>query len=271
MEKVKVTSSALEDIFQMQKNLMEHYIRIEGLPSYPLNLNEKPHQKILKEFKERIIEELSEAYEQLLMIWVYENDNTNYEKQLALLMFNEEIADSLHFFVETLIFSGIDVGDINNFLKGLVNDTPGTEHLHNAESVWLTLFSIAKTQNMAQGLSFNQLDHRMNFKVVDQLIVDTEKPEMSGGRVIGQQMMVTHSEFLWELVFMLNKSTAFLKNKSWAQSEREANSLAYKQTLLETFLHFFRYMDFMGQNSIGLYHAYYRKNQILKNRIKNGY
>lgn len=271
MEKVNVTPAALDEIFVMQKQLMEHYIRIEGLPGYPLNLNEKSSQKVLKDFMGRIIGELSEAYEVILNIWVNENDNVNYDKAKALEEFNMEVADVMHFFVETLIFSGFDTGDIQNFLAQVSSDNPGSDTFLNPDSAWLSIFNFANYQNMKEGVSFNQVVDWKSFPIVDKAFIDTQRPELAGGRAVSGQIMQLHTEYMWEITYMLNKAIAFLKHKEWSQSERQSNLLSYRQCMLEAFLHFFRYMDFMGQNSIGLYHAYYRKNQILHKRIENGY
>lgn len=271
MEKVNVTPRALEDIFRLQQKLMEHYIRIEGLPSYPLDLTQKTAQRTIKDFKGRIIEELAEAYEVLLGIWVNESDNTNYNKVDSLTQFNEEIADVLHFFIETLIFCGFDPGTIYSYLQGIAGDNPGTESFLNEESAWLTLFRFANFQNMRDGLSYNQVVNFKSFPVVNKALVDTERPDLAGARSISPQIMVTHNEFMWEITFMINKATAYLKHKDWGQSERTANVLAFKQSMLEAFLHFFRYLDFMGQNPIGMFASYYRKNKILQKRIEDGY
>ena len=53
----------LEKMFDLQKELMEGYIRIEGLPRYPLNINSKKNQVVLKDFASRAVEELAEGYE----------------------------------------------------------------------------------------------------------------------------------------------------------------------------------------------------------------
>lgn len=269
MEKVNVPPDALQQIFQMQKALMEHYIRIEGLPSYPLPLEEKSSQKTIKDFKERILEELSEAYERLLQIWIDTSNNTEYDREEALAGFNEELADVLHFFIETLIFSGVEWGEIRNFLKGIEEDNE-TEMFFHPTSTWLTLCHFASHQNLNDNLSFSQVINYKGFRVIEDSLLNS-RPELSGGRVVSNSIMATHAEYCWELCFMLNKSIAFLKNKPWAQSERTANILAYKQSLMETFLHFFRYLDFMGQTPAGIYTAYYLKNQILQKRIKDGY
>ena len=40
----------LEKIYDLQKELLDSYIKIEGLPSYPIDVNSKKSQIILKDF-----------------------------------------------------------------------------------------------------------------------------------------------------------------------------------------------------------------------------
>jgi hypothetical protein len=274
MEAIKmqpVGKDALGEIFLMQKLLVKHYIKIEGLPQYPLDLSEKKHQKVVKDFKERISSELSEAYEELMQIWIRENDNMEYSKWDALEAFNEEIADVLHFFIELLIYSGIEAPDIELFFQRQVRDTPDHASLLK-DSTWLTLFAFAQASNLMQGYSFTQFTNSNIFTVLDDYdIVKNQRFDCYGGRRVSTQIMTVHAEFLWEITYMLNRAVSYLKHKDWAQSEKAANILGYQENLMESFLHFIRYMDFMGQTPIGLFNAYARKNKILLKRINDGY
>ena len=53
----------LEKIYELQKNLLEGYIRIEGLPQYPININSIKPSFLIKDFVGRIKEELAEGYD----------------------------------------------------------------------------------------------------------------------------------------------------------------------------------------------------------------
>ena len=59
----------LEKIYDLQKELLDSYIKIEGLPSYPIDVNSKKSQIILKDFTGRVIEELGEGYESMLKVF----------------------------------------------------------------------------------------------------------------------------------------------------------------------------------------------------------
>ena len=53
----------LEAIYSLQKELIDHYVSIEGLPQYPLDVNTKKNQLLIKDVVGRDLEELAEGYE----------------------------------------------------------------------------------------------------------------------------------------------------------------------------------------------------------------
>lgn len=85
-------------IFARQRELMVKYKEIEQLPAPPVSLHTAGGQRVIKDFAWRTVEELTESYE----AWE-KHDDDGVATQHAL----EELADSVHFFVELLIFAGI--------------------------------------------------------------------------------------------------------------------------------------------------------------------
>jgi dimeric dUTPase (all-alpha-NTP-PPase superfamily) len=86
-------------IFSRQKELIEKYIEIEGMPKGPWDLNNAGHQSWIKDFFWRITEELCEAQEYLV------NGDAGP-------LFLEEISDALHFLVEVMIMLGVSEVDV---------------------------------------------------------------------------------------------------------------------------------------------------------------
>lgn len=80
-------------IFEKQTALLEKYQTIEGLPDWPLKIDVLESQTIIKDFKQRIIEELAEAFEAHKA-----NDEIH---------FFEELMDALHFATEIMILIGV--------------------------------------------------------------------------------------------------------------------------------------------------------------------
>lgn len=89
----------LKQIFDKQKELLIKYRDIEKLP-HVVNINSAEHQKLLKEFTFRGIEELAEAYEAI--------EEKNIEH------FIEEISDAIHFFTEVMIMVQIEPEKLTN-------------------------------------------------------------------------------------------------------------------------------------------------------------
>lgn len=88
-------------IFMKQLELVKKYKEIEKLPDWPLNLNLYEHQIIIKDFKQRGMEEIAEAYE------AYDAGDIEH--------FKEELIDALHFLVELNILVGKDFNFFTRF------------------------------------------------------------------------------------------------------------------------------------------------------------
>ena len=107
VSEVKETNDKLSQIFEEQTELMHKYKVIEKMPEWPLNLHSRDHQKILKDFIYRVIEELCEAGHVLKnKPWTQRDLETDVDH------YKEELADALHFFVELCILSGIDAKEL---------------------------------------------------------------------------------------------------------------------------------------------------------------
>ena len=82
----KDVKNPMQKIFDKQLELVDKYKEIEKLPDWPLNLDLYEHQKIIKDFKQRGMEEVAEAIE------AFRFEHAEH--------FKEELIDGLHFFVE---------------------------------------------------------------------------------------------------------------------------------------------------------------------------
>jgi hypothetical protein len=91
----------MKHVFEKQLELALKYKEIEKLPDWPLNLDLAEHQIIIKDFKQRGMEEVAEAIEGF--------------RNGEILHFKEELIDGLHFFVELCILSGKNWDDFNYY------------------------------------------------------------------------------------------------------------------------------------------------------------
>ena len=114
----------LHKIYELGLTQLEGYLKIEGLPAPPLDINPPKSQVILKDFIGRIIEELTEGYESTSEVvnimkgygWNIAIVN-NYKDLLNHLQnANEEQADAIGFFITLLLYSNIMPEDIYEYV-----------------------------------------------------------------------------------------------------------------------------------------------------------
>jgi len=101
----------LNVIWERQTSLIKKYREIEGLPAYPLDIDNAEHQVWIKDFLWRIVEEIAEAYEADSM-------SNNFPHVI------EELADALHFMVEIMILCGVEPRswDLTEIVEEIVGD-----------------------------------------------------------------------------------------------------------------------------------------------------
>jgi len=95
VQEVPVVDNHLRSIFKRQKELMEQYKGIEGLPPWPFDIDDPINQVWIKDFLWRVTEELAEAAEAFQLA-----DGGDPV---------EELADALHFVVELFILAGLEL------------------------------------------------------------------------------------------------------------------------------------------------------------------
>jgi len=105
-----ITGNPIVALFGWQKELLDHYISIEGLPQYPINPDMKTNQVLFKDFIGRVVEELGESYESYCMAGAEDMGSTEWLNHMS--NATEEVADALHFLLETLIYAGLQPDDL---------------------------------------------------------------------------------------------------------------------------------------------------------------
>ena len=127
-----VDDKQLEEIYSLQKNLMEGYIgKIEkDLPMYPIDVNSRKGQAVLKDMSARVIEEIGEGYEsttyalQLLGKYGFNKSIMTDEDHTMLLNHlqnsNEEQADAIAFFVELMLYCNILPEDVYRYVQNVL-------------------------------------------------------------------------------------------------------------------------------------------------------
>lgn len=290
----------LEEIYEMQKGLLERYIGIEGLPQYPIDINTKASQTLLKDFTSRIVEELSEGYEsfQLVSECFEKNqakiireggDTPEYVEILNHLQnANEENADAIHFFIELLIYANIQPEDIKSYIikeykdyyerwgyygKFFGNNEDSENILSLAMGVGHQLLADSGyIEKKYPGNIKNLLKEYREMSPNNHLIDGFNEKLMLGGRMYNlDDYSLQYPFMLWKITHHLNIARNFLKNKPWKQSQVMTQELKYQAELVKAFIYFCGYLQWIDMCSEDVFYIYFKKNYINRFRQKSNY
>lgn len=260
--------SGLNRMFDLQKELVEDYIKIEGMPEYPISLNSKADQLLVKDFIGRIIEELAEAQESYSQMLILADDNKNEELIPHLQNFNEEISDSFHFLLETLLYINISDEDICNYYEVLLKKANMYDIFwYGGKDILKTIFAFARQTNALACL------YGGTFKIGYHVIRDNDLKDefLRGGRIISLDNLCQIKQMMWDVAYHLNISRNFLKNKPWKQTQMTTDVKRFHVSIMEAWLAFFCLLDFVGMTPDSLFTIYFKKNLINRFRIESAY
>lgn len=268
----------LEDIFDLQMFVVDKYVAIEGLPNYPVNINKKENQKVLRDFSDRVIEELAEAFDEYAMVAEITEANQlwfnhgckdkAYEAMVERLVnFNEEQGDALHFVIELLLFANVSPEDIQGWI------------VKHAEKWGVSLESInANTEDILHNaIQYGGFGYRddLDFGTKGTNLLQFATPQdcscIGGGMFYHQVSLDISSILLWRITHGFKMANNLLKKKPWKQTEVGTDELAYQYKVVESFIKLMGYYWFMGFDSSSLHRTYFKKNCIVKERILNKY
>lgn len=254
----------------MQKSLLMSYIGIEGLPQYPVELGTKKGQKVIKDFIRRFVEELCEAFTELREATeaMGRNDQSGARKFIA--EYNLEIADANHFFLEILLYTGVDVDDLEQILEAYFHEYPHLINFYKVDSPIETLLILGDFYNQSQGIK--KLNTRSDcFRVRDREEM-VDHPELMGGNCVSMSALEEHSSQLFNVIYSANMFANILNNRDHHQNvDKKINEIVVREKLLIFILEYFRYLDFAGISEKSLFHSYYIKNRINHLRIQEGH
>ena len=254
------SEDALGKIFELQGELLQDYIKVEGLPEYPIDVNARSSQIIIKDFIGRIVEELGEAwesYESMIDLWC-----GDIPIQVDLMIshlqnFNEEISDALHFFMELLIYSGFTNDSVK---KWVYKDTyTGVDTLHDLleKGRYNCSSDITKLNGSFHSLVISDSDLKDEF--------------LRGGRKLSMVYVDTAPKMLWDITYSLQIARNTLKNKPWKQTEMMTDEYLYETKISEAWLKFFKFLAYSGFSEESVYNIYYKKNMVNRFRIRSKY
>lgn len=288
-EPIKVVGgNYLGIIYQLQKELLAGYIGIEGLPQYPVDVNTKKSQVLLKDFTGRVIEELAEGYEAMLQVeeltiknqyWAGSFDGNDLTQCLNHLQnVGEEMADSLHFMLELLIYANIQPEDINEFVdKWMDKHLPKTmTKVRNSDTITkcmvmgstLLLSDVVLEQDKGKKLDLVSVYENTDS---DDGIPTMDTRFLQCGRFFNSITYHEYQVMMWRVTYHLNIARNFLKNKPWKQSQVMTQELEYQKELVIGFIVMMGLFYQMGLGVEELYFLYFKKNRVNLFRQKSKY
>ena len=270
----------LEKIYELQKELVDHYVKIEGLPPYPIDVNTKKSQVIIKDFVGRVIEELAEGYESMLLIDELSVKNLNWSYNYSSIEFNqcinhlqnvsEEMADAMHFMTELLIYVNIQPEDILAYIKKETGSK--FESLFRNVGNYNNIIDIAMTYGTA--LFYGTMD--VSCVGLDLLKVEGTEyltdPELyRAAHIYNHNFFYQYKEALWDVTYHLNIARNFLKNKPWKQSQMMTDEIRFQAEIVKGFIKMMGAFSLIDITPENLFHIYFKKNRANAFRIRSNY
>jgi len=281
----------LEKIFQLHEGLLEKYLPIEGLPHWPININKREAQAILKDMSARVIEELGEGYEsttyvlQMLDKLGYNFNRWEREDYRQLLNHlqnsNEEQADAIAFFINLLFYSNIGVDDVKGYIiskglsKLLVDSTVPKENMSTDFIMMVGLGILSNRFNTDDLLSADLRSWKIfreslfeQFSIKDYDKVASYTPAFHN---LSWELHDIEAKMCWELSYHLSVARNYLKNKPWKQTGEMTDEQRYQEEIVIAFLELLGYFRFIGFNAESLLQLRYKKHLVCLFRIKSHY
>ena len=274
----------LEKIYELQKELLDEYVKIEGLPPYPVNINSKKSQVLIKDFVGRVIEELAEGYESMIEVVNITKENkfffgdvTVSEIQRAvnhLQNVSEEMADAMHFMVELLIYSNIQPEDINAYIDKVMPVIKSSNIIRRSMNVGIAMLSISNDDNGTTTGGYVDLVAKMkrvNYELYPDGDDDRDWELYQAGHNVNELDFIQRKKDLWDVTYHLNLARNFLKNKPWKQSQMMSDEIRYQEQIVLAFIKMMGLFANIGITPENLYHIYFKKNMVNRFRQKSKY
>lgn len=262
--------STMDAMFNLQSQLMKEYQKIEGLPDWPLDIQIKENQKLLRNFGLRFITELGESFHELRNAYYQISSNKKVEAQNSIKQFNAELGDCMAFLLEIMIFSGIQEAELQQWMEGFNRENEGYSSMLNPEDIMGSLVNYGNFQNIQEGMDLESQKNMFEILTLKDIFLKNNH-EWLGGRKVSETYCDTVSQFYWWIVFTLTQALNKLKSKDWTQAEGVSNEIAFKEGILGTFILFIQLLQFLDKRELSTYKTYWLTYTKNMERIKGGY
>lgn len=279
-----VDDKQLEEIYSLQKNLMEGYIgKIEkDLPMYPIDVNSRKGQAVLKDMSARVIEEIGEGYEsttyalQLLGKYGF-NKNIMTEEDHTMLLnhlqnSNEEQADAIAFFVELMLYCNILPEDVYRYVQNVLLKKYQTNkrfywNLESLMEVGLALLQ-ERFGDITSGGLYRVIEDE-DFETQDE--ADHVFGDIPGYNYISWDFHDNEAKLAWEVTYHLSVARNFLKNKPWKQTGVMTDEKALQEEIVIAFIEYLGYLKYCGFTAQSVYVLRFKKHKVNEFRQKSNY
>lgn len=261
----------LEKIYELQKQLIDGYVKIEGLPPYPIDVNPKKSQILIKDFVGRVIEELAEGYESLILIdklccknlnFMYNYDDVDLGQCINHLQnVSEEMADAMHFMVELLIYVNIQPDDIlkyinKHFSESSLDLIPTKDRSNTIRMAMYYGKSVLTKEN-----DLPTMYTGVNLLRLTDFEYETKSLLYQAGHIYDAELYNDFKKCLWDVAYHLNIARNFLKNKPWKQSQMMTDELNFQREIVEGFIAMMGAFYIIGIDDTTLYAIYFWKHE----------
>lgn len=269
----------LEFLYEKGEEQLVAYKRIDDYGKYPMDVNTRKSQAILKDFIGRIIEELFEGYEsmeQVVDILIKKGFNVGAlvdsectDILNGLQNANEEQADALGFFISTLLFSNILPEDIYSYSTNVLGRKPN--NLNELMSIGANRLYLKDTlDNLHKRFNIFNEDMMWWLQAKEYKIEDLFEYTAGFHTVSGNELCYERDQ-LWLVVYELNKARNLLKNRPWKQTEVMTKELEFQESLVKSFIYYLGYLADRGFDQDKVVTLFNRKQALNMWRIKSGY
>lgn len=269
-----VDDKQLEEIYSLQKNLMEGYIgKIEkDLPMYPIDVNSRKGQSVLKDMSARVIEEIGEGYEsttyalQLLGKYGFNKDIMTDEDHTMLLNHlqnsNEEQADAIAFFIELMLYCNILPEDVYRYVQNVLLKKYQTNkrfywNLESLMEVGLALLQ-ERFGDITSGL-YRVIEYE-DFETKEE--ADHVFSYIPGYNCLSLDFHDNEAKLAWEVTYHLSVARNFLKNKPWKQTGVMTDEKALQEEIVIAFIEYLGYLKYCGFTAQSVYVLRFKKHLV---------
>lgn len=244
-------------VWRKQTKLMEAYREAGRLSQWPISIEDTKGQAFYRELFGFLEEEIIEASFEVDKLWEAAMQNDEEAVRQTLINLNEEIADGLHFWIETFIFLSFMPRSFENYYAELAK-----EKYLNSETgeVFKLVFQFAENY-------LNHSGHKEDSAFTFMLRPMPETFEQAGSS-ISSSSKKEYDKYTFYTIKYLQLAKNCLKNKAWKSKEYEVNIQRFNELLMEAWINWTISLTILKVRPAALVQNYLLKNKINHDKIK---